>query len=444
MAEKSIHIYMISGLTDIDSAGHQSFKNTVKHLSEFGYRITVFSFFPKNYPNLQNPDKVFNSNVQFHRLPVWLSHIVFFGKKVKDSLGMMKWRKKISPDETVEYYGHYNFLGRLSHIAFLFLFYLPVELVRVSAACLKEKPDIFYGVNWYGNIVSSLLGRFLKKPIITRFYGTSLQEQDLKKISVQLLHYHEILGLKIYSDAIIATNDGTKGDRILKLLNVDERKIYFWMNGIDTDDMILPKDFDPNKFKEELGLNDKKVILMVSRLAMWKRIDRGIHCIHRLVKEYAMTNIILLIAGGGPDRHRLEKLVADLEIKSYVRFLGGVPHDQIAKYFSISNIFLSLYELTNLGNPLLEAMCFGLPIITIADGSTSVLLRDGHNAFLIGAEKLSEELPSRVKLLLEDQPLRNRLGENALDEFKKKVLTWKVRMQLEDKLIQKVLREKNQ
>ncbi len=447
MARISKHIFLISGLSDVETAGNQSMKNSLRYLSEFGYKIWVFSFMPKDYPNLQDPTEILYPNVEFHRLPNILSPLIWFGKKVKDFIGRRRGglpqnRKEISHEMVGTLLREYNSIGHLFYIAFLFFFYLPVELCRVLYYSFKYKPDLVYGVNYQGSVVASLLGRLLRKPIITRFHGVCISEYDLAKLKNRVLLLDQTVGMKVKADAVIMTNDGTKGDRILSLLNVEEDKIHFWMNGLDKDNLTLPNDWKASDFRKELGFEGKKVVAMFSRLATWKRVDRGIYCIQKLVKEHKMTDVILLIGGEGPERDKLEDLAQTLGVKESVRFLGGVPHEEIAKYYAIANIFLSLYDVSNLGNPLLEALYFGLPIVTIDDDSVSHLLENNHNAFLVDAKNLDTDLPLKIETLLRDEVLMKRMGQNGRTTFNEKVLSWENRIRLEDELIKNLLRRR--
>lgn len=433
-------IFITTGLSDIEVVGNQSLRYSVRYLSQFGYKISLFSFMPQDYPNLEDPKNIINSNVELYRLPTMLSHLLWIGKKTKDSIGKLKKKKRINPNQALSYYEEYNWLGRISYLAIL-LIYLPVELLRVSLRCLKTKPDVFYGVNWQGALVASLLGNIFRKPVITRFHGTSVKGTDLLGFKRKMWVFDEYIAMKVSSDAVIMTNDGTQGDKILDLLNVDKKNVHFWMNGLDVDNLLLPQDWNPVALKKSLGLQGKKVLLTVSRLAGWKRVDRSIVSVHKLINKHNMTDIVLLVIGEGPERIKLEKLAESLGIKDSVRFLGGVSHKKIIEYFSIADVFLTLYDISNLCNPLLEAMYLGLPIVTIEDGSTSHLLRNGHNAFLVKMETLSEEVPERIKKLLEDEMLKDQFKHNAKTTFQREVLTWKKRMLLEDGLIRKIIRD---
>ena len=296
-------IFFISGFGDVQSRGNQTMKNTVKYLSEFGHKIDVFTFLPGDYPNLLNPDSVFNSNVKYRRLPGFLMPLVHFGWKIKDTLG--RWRlpqkktKNLELEKPVDYYGEYNFFGRFSYVIFLFLLYFPIEFFRTLFFYFKEKPDIFYGFNCQGVLVASFLGRIFNKPIVARHQGAGIERENLKSFMYRLSLADDITGIKAYCDALIMNDDRGGIKEILDELKVDLKKVNIWMNGLDTDNLAIPDGWDAQTFKRQKGLAGKKIILMVSRLAFWKRVDRGIFCAAQLVKKYHVTDFKLLIAGEG-------------------------------------------------------------------------------------------------------------------------------------------------
>lgn len=439
---QSLSVCVISGFSDIEVIGNQSMKNTITHLADFGHRVHVWSFFPQGFPNLIDSPNALSSNVMFHRLPRWSYPILAFGSWLKNTIASIGAHKRESKSgEVGEYYGDDNGFGRLVHVLFLVFVYVPLEGFRVGISNLSTPADIFYGLNWQGAVVASLLGKLFGRPVVTRFQGTSLTERNGLGLWDRIRALHEYIGLRSPSDAVVMTNDGTHGDRILKVLKVDSNKIFFWMNGFDIESLDLPHDWDAVQFKESLGLRDKQIVLAVSRLASWKRLDRSIRCMQKLVTK-GVPDAVLLIIGDGPERSKLERLIKDLRLAGRVRLLGGIPHAAIAKYYAIADIFVTLYDLSNLGNPLLEAMSFGLPIVTLDDGSTSHLLNDGENACLVKLHAIDELLPLTLERLLADQELRRRLGEQACLTFKRKVLSWRERMLLEHELFQRLVAAK--
>jgi len=280
------------------------------------------------------------------------------------------------------------------------------------------------------------MGKIFSKPVINRFQGTPVKPYHLKSLKHKLFLIHYILAMRAPCEAVIMANDGTRGDEILRLLGVEEDKIHFWMNGLDVVNMNLPVDFEPAALKDHLGIKDKKIILMVSKLKIWKRVDRGIQCLCDLIHQHGVQDVVLIVVGDGPEKHKLQRMAESLKVIDSVRFVGALPHTEVGCYYHIADLFLSLYDLSNLGNPLIEAMYFGTPIITIKDGSTDELLKDRFNAFLVPKADLKDALPRTIKDILGNEALRTSVGKKAEQTFQAKCRTWEERMKLESELIE--------
>ena len=69
-----------------------------------------------------------------------------------------------------------------------------------------------------------------------------------------------------------------------------------------------------------------------------------------------------------------------------VVWLGAVPHKVIWELMHVSDLLLTTNDLTNRGNPLYEAICAGLPVVSLKDPSTSDLLEHEVNALLADKE----------------------------------------------------------
>jgi len=435
-----LRLLIVTGLYDVQTAGNQSLKNTLIWLSQGGLSIDLFSIYPHGYPTLQAPS-IFGPEVRVRRLPRWLNWLFHLGKWIKDSLG--RWKAKGSTArqdvrESAGIYAEYNWFGRLTHIAFMFLLCVPVQLIRAGLFCCARKPDLLYGLNCQGALPASLLGRLFHIPVVTRFHGVATRPEGLSRWRHRLWHLDEIAGLRAPSRAVVVTNDGTRGDETLKRLGVPPERVYYWMNGFDVADLRCPEGYDAARFKAEVGLEGKHVVLMLCRLAGSKRVDRGIVAVADLVHRCGRRDVVLLVAGAGGKRGELEALCRRLGVEPFVRFLGAVPHSEAYKYYTIADVFLNLYDVSNLGNPLIEAMYFGKPIVTIDDGSTAVLLRDQENAILVDPARIAEELPRWISALLADRSLRETLGKAARATFDEKVLTWQARMALEERLLRQV------
>jgi len=114
MAKK---ILLILGTSDIQIAGNQTSKNTIRYLEKFGYIVRACSFLPDDYPNLDDPGDVFGKNVTISRMPHPLTYFFYRGRKIKNTIGKLKLhkstvaKKKDNIAEEVEYFGDYNILA---------------------------------------------------------------------------------------------------------------------------------------------------------------------------------------------------------------------------------------------------------------------------------------------------------------------------------------------
>ena len=92
---------------------------------------------------------------------------------------------------------------------------------------------------------------------------------------------------------------------------------------------------------------------------------------------------------------------------------------------------------------MLEALYYGLPIVTIDDGSTIGILEDKYNAFLVKRDNLEYEVSLKIKELLENEQLKKDMSNNAKRTFKENCVSWEERMKLEYNFIKEIISEHN-
>jgi glycosyltransferase involved in cell wall biosynthesis len=101
-------------------------------------------------------------------------------------------------------------------------------------------------------------------------------------------------------------------------------------------------------------------------------------------------------------------------------------------------IFPSLFESMSLVVP--EAMASGLPVVTTRACGMQDIIEDGKNGFLVPVRD-AEELSHKIKLLIEDRGLREKLGREAQRSARK--LLWSEVASAAAALYQTVIRENN-
>jgi glycosyltransferase involved in cell wall biosynthesis len=116
------------------------------------------------------------------------------------------------------------------------------------------------------------------------------------------------------------------------------------------------------------------------------------------------------IAGVGPQRTLIERLVAAMKLERCVRLLGPLSHQQLLREFITCDLFClpSLQE--GFGIVFLEAMASGKPVVAYRASSTPELIEDGVNG-LLATPHDDADLAEKLLRLIEDSELRRTMGE---------------------------------
>jgi glycosyltransferase involved in cell wall biosynthesis len=310
------------------------------------------------------------------------------------------------------------------------------SVLRGVSMAKKEKVDVFYGYEVDGVVAAKILSLIFRKPMVSRFQGTRLSQYlDGGNRFWKLRYWWHILALKTKTDLLVMTNDGTRGDVVLRNLNADMSKVKFWING--TDESLMGYKTDTKNLRKSLGiLPDDKIMLSVSRLERWKRIDRTLRALPLILREF--PKIKYLIIGEGSERESLENIVKKLGISRVVVFGGGVPRGNLVGYYNLADIFVSMYDISNVGNPLIEAMSFGKCVVTYDVGGTNRFVIDGENGILVkdpSPKKLAELLIE----LLNSEEKRRTLGKMAKQFAEKNFWSWGDRINTEIEEVKKLL-----
>jgi glycosyltransferase involved in cell wall biosynthesis len=298
--------------------------------------------------------------------------------------------------------------------------------------------DLLYGYEVHAALAARLLRRRgFGLPLVTRFQGTVMRPA-LDSALLYARRYEEALALKTPADLVIMTDDGTQGDEVLARLNPGVRgRVRFWRNGLDLDRLRPPSAEERQAARMALGIDDDAFVLVTaSRLAAWKRVDRAVRALPR-VRAWS-PRALLLVAGDGEERARLEALARALGVGNAVRFTGALPQPEVARCMHAADVFLAVADLSNVGNPLLEAMACGMCVVAVDAGDTRDLVIDGRTGRLVDTSQrsgfvkpLEERLAELIVALAGDQQQRERLRAGAAAYARERFWTWDQRMAAE-------------
>lgn len=164
------------------------------------------------------------------------------------------------------------------------------------------------------------------------------------------------------ADGLLAVSEAMKRDMVA--LGITAERIRVHHTGVDLDRF---RPCDRAAAKAEWGVAGP---LVVSLGALIPR--KG----HEIVIEAvaALPHAMLLIAGEGPERGRLEAQIARLGVADRVRLLGALPHEALPALLGAADVMALASSSEGLANAWVEALACGAPVvITDAGGAREVV-----------------------------------------------------------------------
>lgn len=132
-----------------------------------------------------------------------------------------------------------------------------------------------------------------------------------------------------------------------------------------------------------------------------------------LLDSGSLPPVKFLIGGNG----EVEKASAYAENKGvadYFEFLGWIGADSKANYLSRADLFVLPSYNEGLPMSLLEAMSWGVPVISTSVGGIPELVRDGVDGIIVDAGDLKGISNALIRMLM-DEKLRIQMGSSARD-----------------------------
>ena len=176
---------------------------------------------------------------------------------------------------------------------------------------------------------------------------------------------------------------------------------------------IIPNGIDLKKYHKSKQKKDPNLILFIGRLEKRK----GVKYLLEAFQLYSQDNpdSKLIIAGGGPDREKLELLADDLKIQN-IEFLGFISDELKMELLAKASLLCSPATYgESFGIVLLEAMATGTMVVA-GDNSGYTDLMQGLGAISIVNPEDSQEFARRLNLLTHELPLR-KMWQGWADDY---------------------------
>lgn len=182
------------------------------------------------------------------------------------------------------------------------------------------------------------------------------------------------------------------------LLQVDEEKSYF------------------HKKLEGSIKEGYKHILYIGKLEERRNILFLLDVFHECCEK---TDNLKLVIVGKSDENYLNKCREKCQkhkIMDKVIYFENVPQNKINIFYKLCDVFVlpTIYEI--FGMVLLEAMYYGMPVITSENGGSEMLIKDGKDGFIIREWNI-QQWSEKIIDIMSNVDIAAKIGNNATDNI---------------------------
>ena len=275
---------------------------------------------------------------------------------------------------------------------------------------LKSKPDIIHGHSFmhFSGDSSVVASKIKGIPFVFNPYVVTSDRH-----SFMGLLYRKTLGrVALSADVVIAISNFEK--EVIKKISGNVHRMEVIPPGLDLGEF---KNGQSNIFKK-YGIENKKVILFVGRIAKSKDIDLLIKAMPDILKNIPEAFLLII----GPDfgqRSCLKALCLKEKIKDYVLFTGSLDRSDLLSAYKHADIFAFPGTNEAFGVVLIEAMAAGLPVVVADACAAGEIIKDGFNGSLFPPKNF-KALSEKICGILLNEKKRVTMGENSFSIVKNK------------------------
>ena len=244
----------------------------------------------------------------------------------------------------------------------------------------------------------------IKIPMVTTLHGT-----DITLVGNHPFYKPAVSFSINKSDVVTSVSQNLK-DETYKLFNI-KREIHVIPNFIELDKIKIDSTIACHR--SVMANENEKIITHISNFRKVKRIPDVIEIFYKIQQQIPSK---LMMVGDGPEKEVAENLCQKLGISDKVIFFGN--SNEIDKILSYTDLFLLPSETESFGLAALEAMAWGVPVISSNSGGLPEVNFEGVSGYLSDVGNTEEMAQNAIKILIDDTILA-KFKENALSVAKR-------------------------
>lgn len=291
------------------------------------------------------------------------------------------------------------------HVIWLFPF-----LVSLFLSCYSSgrRNDLIHA-NWSVlGAISGLIGKLLKKPVVTTLRGEDISRSERSAL------FRYFLNSCLQTNRRIICVSEEMAVSLRARFPKHRDKVIFIPNGVSSEFFKIQRDYNQQKSPPTL------TAIIIGSLIPRKSVATAISAIAAMPENLRPH---LRIIGDGEELADLSGHAKSLGVSNVVHFMGSVPPDKVLGCLKQADIFLLCSLSEGRPNVLLEAMASALPIIATDISGVRELIEDNKQGLLFPPRNhlmLSEKLVT----LCSSPALRKSLSEASRKKVSELGISW--------------------
>jgi N-acetyl-alpha-D-glucosaminyl L-malate synthase BshA len=225
----------------------------------------------------------------------------------------------------------------------------------------------------------------IKIPMVTTLHGT-----DITLVGNHPFYKPAVSFSINKSDVVTSVSQNLK-DETYKLFNI-KREIHVIPNFIELDKIKIHSNIACHR--SVMANENERIITHISNFRKVKRIPDVIEIFYKIQQQIPSK---LMMVGDGPEKEIAENLCQKLGISDKVIFFGN--SNEIDKILSYTDLFLLPSETESFGLAALEAMAWGVPVISSNSGGLPEVNFEGVSGYLSDVGNTDEMAQNAINIL---------------------------------------------
>jgi len=256
-------------------------------------------------------------------------------------------------------------------------------------------------------IMTFIIGKLTNKPVI--IWSESIGEAYFGKIKNFInANIFSLVNSFIYHNANAFLVSGQKTADFLIRKGLSKKKIHIGTQGLAESELKTQMLANKDEIKSQLQVSGKKIVLFLGYFIKRKGVFELVNAFKRMNRD----DSVLIMAGAGKEEGRIKELAAG---DKNISFPGYVDGQEKARYYTIADIFVLPTFVDPWGLVIMEAMMFGLPVITTTGAGASELILGNGIVIAPGDE---EAINESLEYLLDNDEIREEMGRKSKEIIK--------------------------